>query len=252
MILKTKNLTKRFDGIKAVDDFSMNVKEGVIAGLIGPNGAGKTTLFNLVSGYLKPDSGSVMFQDEEITNKSMHGIARDGVVRTFQIMRPLSRMTVVENLMLAETEQKGEKIINPFLKPGEIRKEETSVRDKALELLDLFGLKEKKDDYAGSLSGGQRRLLELARSLMTSPKVLLLDEPTGGVNPSLAKEILDHLKYLNEQGLTIFMTEHNVKTIMSLSDIVYVMANGEKIAEGPPEEIKENEEVIDAYLGGLA
>lgn len=249
-ILKMKNLTKKFGGIKAVSNFTVDVKEGIIAGLIGPNGAGKTTLFNIITGYLKPDSGKIIFRGENITNKPTHEIARRGIVRTFQIMRPLSRMTVLENLMLAETVQMGEGILGPFLKPSKVKKQENSIEEKALASLELFGLEDQKDEYAGSLSGGQRRLLELARSLMASPRILLLDEPTGGVNPSLVSEILDHLRYLNEQGLTIFMVEHNVKTVMTLSDVVYVMANGEKIAEGSPEEIRENREVIDAYLGG--
>lgn len=245
-----KNLTKKFGGIKAVSDFTVDIKKGTIAGLIGPNGAGKTTLFNLITGYLKPDSGKITFRGEDITNKPTHEIARRGIVRTFQIMRPLSRMTVLENLMLAETVQMGEGILGPFLKPSKVKEQENSIEKKALASLELFGLKDQKDEYAGSLSGGQRRLLELARSLMASPRILLLDEPTGGVNPTLVGEILDHLRYLNEQGLTIFMVEHNVKTVMALSDVVYVMANGEKIAEGSPEDIRENKEVIDAYLGG--
>ncbi len=248
--MKIRGLTKKFGGIKAVNNFSISVEEGIIAGLIGPNGAGKTTLFNLITGYLRPDSGRIIFKGNDITNRPTHEIAKKGIVRTFQIMRPLSRMTVLENLMLAETAQVGERILGPFLRPSEVRRQEDSVEQKALGLLELFGLKKQKDEYAGALSGGQRRLLELARSLMASPEMLLLDEPTGGVNPALAREILEYLRYLNEQGLTIFMVEHNVKTIMTLSDVVYVMANGEKIAEGSPEEIRENKEVIDAYLGG--
>ena len=250
MILRTENLVKSFDGIKAVDNFTMDVEEGVIAGLIGPNGAGKTTLFNLVTGFMNPDSGRITFDGEEITEDPMHDIVKHGIVRTFQVMRPLPRMTVLENLMLAEPEQTGERLHNPFIRPDDVEEEESEIKDQALEILDLFGLREKKDDYAGGLSGGQRRLLELARSLMTSPKMLLLDEPTGGVNPSLISEILDHLKYLNDQGLTILMIEHNIQTIMDLSDVVYVMTNGRKIAQGPPGDIQENEEVIDAYLGG--
>lgn len=249
-ILRTENLSKRFGGVTAVDDLSLEIEKGIIAGLIGPNGAGKTTLFNLLTGFHKPDSGKIIFNEEEITKKSTHYIAKKGLVRTFQIMRPLSRMTVLENLMLAAKKQSGEFLPNQVLNPSKIEEEEDSIRKRAIEILELLGLGEKTNEYAGSLSGGQRRLLELARTLMASPRILLLDEPTGGVNPSLARDILNHLKYLNDRGLTIFMTEHNVRTIMSLSDVVYVMANGKKIAQGSPEDIRHNKEVIDAYLGG--
>lgn len=249
-ILEIEDLTKTFGGIEAVSNFSLNLKKGKIGGLIGPNGAGKTTLFNLITGYLKPDSGEIKFSGRSIENEPSHEIARKGVIRTFQIMKPLSRMSVLENLMLAESDQVGESVSNLLFRPDEVKKREDSIRERALEILDFFDLENHKDEYAGSLSGGQRRLLELTRSLMASPTLLMLDEPTGGVNPTLAKDILNRLRELNDEGLTIFMVEHNIETIMSLSDIIFVMAEGEKIAEGSPSDIRQNERVIDAYLGG--
>lgn len=249
-ILEVSNVTKSFGGITAVDGCTMEIEEGIIAGLIGPNAAGKTTLFNIVTGFHKPDSGKVMFGGKDITGLPPYEISNEGIVRSFQIMRVLTRMTVLENLMLANEGQMGEKMWNPFLKSSEVRKEEEDIEEKAVEVLKMLDMEDMKEEYAGTLSGGQRRLLELGRCLMTSPKMLLLDEPTGGVNPSLAKDILDHLNYLNNQGLTILVVEHNIRTVMELSHTVFVMSDGKKIAEGSPEEVKEDERVIDAYLGG--
>lgn len=248
-ILEGRNITKTFGGVTAVDGCSIEVPDGVIAGLIGPNAAGKTTLFNVITGFYKPDSGKVIFKGKDITGRSPHQIAQEGMVRSFQIMRVLSRLTVLENVMLANPNQTGESLRNLLLKPNKIRDQEESVRESAVEVLQMLDLDDKKDDYAGTLSGGQRRLLELGRCLMASPEMLLLDEPTGGVNPALIDDIMDHLKYINNQGVTIFIVEHNIRTIMELSEIVFVMSNGKKISEGTPEEIMEDEEVIDAYLG---
>lgn len=248
-ILEGRNITKTFGGVTAVDDCSIEVPDGVIAGLIGPNAAGKTTLFNVMTGFYKPDSGKVIFKGKDITGRSPHQIAQEGMVRSFQIMRVLSRLTVLENVMLANPNQTGESLRNLLLKPNKIRDQEESVRERAVEILQMLDLDDKKDEYAGTLSGGQRRLLELGRCLMASPEMLLLDEPTGGVNPALIEDIMDHLKYINNQGVTIFIVEHNIRTIMELSEVVFVMSNGKKISEGTPEEIMEDEEVIDAYLG---
>jgi len=248
-MLSVQRLKKSFGGIKAVDTSSLDVEKGGIVGVIGPNGAGKTTLFNLISGFDKPDNGAIIFDGENIAGKPSAEIARMGLIRTFQLSKALTRLTVVENMMLAPQVQYGERIWNVWLRPREVKQQEETNREKAISLLEFFGLRSKKDDYAGALSGGQKRLLEIARALMAEPKMLLLDEPFSSVNPTLTKKILEYLKTLREGGMTFLVIEHDMHIIMQLSDFLYVLNKGKVIASGVPEEVRHNERVLDAYLG---
>lgn len=222
----------------------------MIAGLIGPNGAGKTTLFNLISGFYKPNSGKIYFKGKRIDRLPTFKIAREGMVRTFQITRALSKMTVLENMMLGPKYQSGENIMNLWLKPKKVKKQEESIKEKALDVLEFFDLLDLRDEYAGALSGGQKKLLELARALMTDPEMLLLDEPFAGVNPTLAMKLLKHIETLREQGMTFLIIEHDIHKITKISDKIFVMNEGNLIVEGSPEEIKRDKRVLDAYLGG--
>lgn len=248
-MLSVQGLKKSFGGIKAVDTSSLDVAGGGTVGVIGPNGAGKTTLFNLISGFDKPDNGAIIFDGENIAGKPSAEIARMGLIRTFQLSKALTRLTVVENMMLAPQVQYGERIWNVWLRPREVKQQEEANREKAISLLEFFGLLSKKDDYAGALSGGQKRLLEIARALMAEPKMLLLDEPFSGVNPTLTKRIVEYLKTLREEGMTFLVIEHDMHIIMQLSDFLYVLNKGKVIASGVPEEVRHNERVLDAYLG---
>ncbi|MEA3488541.1 MAG: ABC transporter ATP-binding protein [Euryarchaeota archaeon] len=248
-MLSVQGLKKSFGGIKAVDTSSLDVADGGTVGVIGPNGAGKTTLFNLISGFDTPDTGTIVFDGENIAGKPSAEIARMGLIRTFQLSKALTRLTVVENMMLAPQVQYGERIWNVWLRPREVKQQEETNREKAISLLEFFGLRSKKDDYAGALSGGQKRLLEIARALMAEPKMLLLDEPFSGVNPTLTKRILEYLKTLREEGMTFLVIEHDMHIIMQLSDFLYVLNKGKVIASGVPEEVRHNERVLDAYLG---
>jgi branched-chain amino acid transport system ATP-binding protein len=249
-LLAISDLSRRFGGIRAVDAASFHVEKGSITALIGPNGAGKTTLFNVVTGFYRGEAGTVEFDRRPILGLPPHAIARMGMVRTFQITKALARMSVIDNMMLGAQRHPGEKLWNVLLGavPGRLRERE--VRDQAMELLRVFNLERLADDYAGTLSGGQRKLLELARSLMTSPRLLLLDEPMAGVNPSLGARLLDHMQRLREeQGMTFLFIEHDMEVVMKHSDTVVVMAQGSVIARGPPNEVRTDQQVIDAYLG---
>ena len=232
-----------------MDDCSIEVEENSITGLIGPNGAGKSTLFNLITGFEKPDSGEIFFKNQRLDGLPAHRIAVKGLIRTFQIMRPLKRMTVLENMMLAPKGQGGESILKAGLGFGSIKKEEQKNASKALSLLEYIGLLMLKDEYAGNLSTGQIKLLELARVLMADPEMILLDEPTAGVNPVLIGKLVEHLKELRSNGKTLFIVEHNMDVVMSLCDKVIVMSNGRVICEGTPEVVKNDKKVLDAYLG---
>jgi len=247
--LSVQNLTKTFGGVRAVDGCFLYVTSGVIAGLIGPNGAGKTTLFEILSGLLSPNSGKIFIGDQEITYLPPHKRVSLGLGRTFQITRTLRKLKVLDNLKLAAQSQLGENITNVWLRPGAVREQERKIEDKALETLKLLNLYKLRDEYAGNLSGGQKKLLEICRMLMLDPRLILMDEPLAGVNPALGEEISEHLKKLKEKGLTILVIEHNVKNIMGISDVVYVMNEGKIIAQGTPEEIKKDKRVIEAYLG---
>jgi neutral amino acid transport system ATP-binding protein len=252
-LLAVDGVVKRFGGIHAVDGAGFDVAAGSVTALIGPNGAGKTTLFNLVTGFERADRGSVRFDDEEVARQPAYAIARRGMVRTFQLTRALAAMPVLDNMMLAAPEQPGERLSNVLLRPGAVRAREREVREQAVELLEVFGLREKADDYAGTLSGGQRKLLELARALMARPRMLLLDEPMAGINPTLGRRLLDHIQRLrSEEGMTFLFVEHDMEVVMNHSDRVIVMAEGRVIATGEPHEVRSDPAVIDAYLGSPA
>jgi neutral amino acid transport system ATP-binding protein len=252
-LLQIDDVVKLFGGIRAVDGATMNVEKGAITALIGPNGAGKTTLFNVVTGFYRGDRGSVVFDGERVFGHPPYELARKGMVRTFQITKALAAMPVIDNMMLAAPNQPGEKFRNVIFRPGEVKAREREVHEQAIELLDVFNLAELADDYAGTLSGGQRKLLELARALMARPKLLLLDEPMAGINPTLGRRLLDHMQRLrNEQGVTFMFIEHDMEVVMNHSDRVVVMADGRVIASGEPHEVRADQRVIDAYLGGRA
>ncbi len=249
-MLEVVDLEKNFGGIKAVDGCSLKVEQGSITGLIGPNGAGKTTLFNLITGFYEPDAGKIWFNGEIISGLSPHKIARRALTRTFQIPRELKEMTVLENLMVVPENQVGERIWNSFFRPGVVRRQEREIRDEALEVLEFVELIDLANEYAKNLSSGQKKLLELARTLMAEPKMILLDEPGAGVNPTLMKKLTRNIENLRQRGKTFFLIEHDMDLIMNLCDTVIVMNKGRQLAEGTPDEIKKNESVLEAYLGG--
>ena len=250
-ILEVESVVKSFDGVRAVNRCSLSVRGRTITGLIGPNGAGKTTLFNLITGFLKPTSGHILFQDERIDGLPPHRIFHRGIVRTFQIPRELKTMTVLENLMLVPPNQVGEQIWNPLLFGFRVSRQERRIYEKALEVLEFVDLVHLRDEYAANLSGGQKKLLELARTLMTDPAMILLDEPGAGVNRVLMRKLVDNIETLcRELGITFFVIEHDMDLITRLCNPVIVMSQGEFLAEGSPEEIKRDERVLDAYLGG--
>ncbi len=253
-VLQIADLEKRFGGIVAVDGATFSVERGSITGLIGPNGAGKSTTFNLITGTHKPDAGSVTFNGEDITGRPPEQIANRGLVRTFQIARELPEMTVLENMMLGPKNQLGETLWRSVM-PGArsaVIEQEKELRERAWETLEFFEIDHLAEEYAGSLSGGQRKLLELARALLTDPDMLLLDEPMAGVNPSLEKKLLERIHDLQEEGYTFLLVEHDMDVIMNHCDHVIVMHQGRVLTEGVPEEVKSDEEVIEAYLGGEA
>ncbi|MDB9403118.1 ABC transporter ATP-binding protein [Microcystis sp. CS-574] len=249
MLLSAKGLSKSFGGIRAVNNAYLDVPQGSITGLIGPNGAGKTTLFNLLSNFIRPDKGEVFLDGQPIHQLPPYQIALKGCVRTFQVARVLSRLTVLENMLLASPGQTGENFLKVWFQGAKIRQQEQENRAKALDILDSIGLGEKAHDYAGALSGGQRKLLEIGRALMTEPKLILLDEPAAGVNPTLIAQINDHIIEWNRQGITFLIIEHNMDVIMSLCHHVWVLAEGTNLADGIPSEIQKNERVLKAYLG---
>jgi branched-chain amino acid transport system ATP-binding protein len=241
-------VTRTFGGLTAVSVDHLEVQRGGITGLIGPNGAGKTTLFNLLTGFDQPNTGTWSFDGRSLGKLAPHQVARLGVVRTFQLTKALSRLTVLQNMLLGAQGQKGESFLRALV-PGIWRGQEQANTEKAMDLLTRFKLDRKKDDFAGTLSGGQRKLLEMARALMSDPKVVMLDEPMAGVNPALTQSLLGHVKDLREQGMTVVFVEHDMDVVRDISDWVVVMAAGKVIAEGPPESISQNQAVVDAYLG---
>jgi len=246
-----RNVRKYFGGIKAVDGVSLDVAPRSITGLIGPNGAGKTTLFNLISGLYKPDAGEIYFKGERIDGLSLHETFKKGLCRTFQISRELKLMTVLENVMLPPRHQVGENLLKTWFLPSKVRGQEQELREKALEILDSVGLLHLKDEYAGNLSGGQKRLLELARVMMADPEMVLLDEIAAGVSPSERVMLADHIRRLvEERGITAFVVGHEMDFVMDLCDPVIVMDKGKKLTEGPPEEVSKDPRVLEVYLGG--
>jgi neutral amino acid transport system ATP-binding protein len=248
-LLVVDDISRRFGGLRAVDHASFDVQEGSITGLIGPNGAGKTTAFNLISGFLKVHGGTIAFDGARIEGRPPHAIAHGGLVRTFQIPRVLTRMSVLDNMLLAATHQPGEILGAALFAPGRVRRRELEVRKQAREVLELVRLSHLANDFAGTLSGGQRKLLEFGRALMTRPRMILLDEPMAGVAPTLALQLLEHILELRSRGTTFLIIEHDMEAIMAISDHVIVMDEGQVIARGMPDAIQSNERVIDAYLG---
>lgn len=246
-VLVIDEVTRSFGGLKAVDVAHLEIQRGCITGLIGPNGAGKTTLFNLLTGFDKAQSGSWTFDGRPLNRLPPHRVARRGVVRTFQLTKALARLTVLDNMRLGAPGQSGERFFGALLTPW--RRQERAITGKAMELLARFQLAAKANDLAGSLSGGQRKLLEMARALMLDPRVIMLDEPMAGVNPVLTESLLGHVRSLRNEGMTVVFVEHDMDVIRDISDWVVVMAQGAVIAEGPPEALSSNKAVVDAYLG---
>lgn len=247
-ILIADNVVRQFGGLTAVDVAHVEIPRGQITALIGPNGAGKTTFFNLLTGFDKPNSGSWTFNGKKLSGVASYKVSRLGMVRTFQLTKALSLLTVMENMRLGYQNQKGENPLAAMFK-SIWRKQESVVTETANELLTRFKLDAKKDDFAASLSGGQRKLLEMARALMTKPTMIMLDEPMAGVNPALTQSLLDHIKDLKKEGMTVLFVEHDMHMVRHISDWVIVMAEGKIVAEGPPKEVMKNPAVIDAYLG---
>jgi neutral amino acid transport system ATP-binding protein len=249
-LLAATGLCKNFGGIKAVYNASIEVNTSSITGLIGPNGAGKTTLFNLLANFIRPDKGQVIFDGEPIHHLQTHQIAQQGLVRTFQVARTLSRLSVLENMLLAAQKQTGEDFWRGQFQPAIVAQEEKQLRERAMAILVSVGLEQKLHEYAGGLSGGQRKLLEMGRALMTNPKLILLDEPAAGVNPKLIDHICDRILVWNRQDkMTFLIIEHNMDVIMSLCDRVWVLAEGQNLAVGTPQEIQADDRVLAAYLG---
>ncbi len=250
-ILEVRHVTRAFGGIKAVDDCTLSVRRGTITGLIGPNGAGKTTLFNLITGFLKPTSGEIVFDGERIDGLPPQDIVARGLVRTFQVPRELKSMTVLENLVLVPRHQAGERIWNSWFFPWRVERQEREIIDRAIAVLEYVELIHLRDEYAGNLSGGQKKLLEFARTLMADPKMILLDEPGAGVNRTLLKKLTGYIEDLcRTLGVTFFIIEHDMDLVARLCNPVIVMSEGRRIAEGTPDEIRSNEQVLEAYLGG--
>ena len=249
--LRIEGLIKRFGGITAVDGATFEVEEGSLTGLIGPNGAGKSTTFNCITGVHGPTDGTIYFKGEDITGLEPYEIAQRGLVRTFQIARELEDMTVLENLMLAPKNQGGESVfrsVMPGLRGGVVPEEE-EIRERVWEMLEFFEIDHLAGEYAGGLSGGQRKLLEMARALMADPDVVLLDEPLAGVNPTLEEKLLDRIHELREEGYTFLLVEHDMDIIMNNCERIIVMHQGQVLADGTSEDIQNNEQVIKAYLG---
>ena len=247
-ILLAESVRKDFGGVTAVDVAHLEVQRGSITALIGPNGAGKTTLFNLLTGFDTPDTGEWMFDSKSLKKVVAHKTASLGMVRTFQLTKSLTKLSVIENMKLGATHQMGEKWWNGLL-PFRYRKQEAIIERRADELLKRFKLDHMRDQYAGTLSGGQRKLLEMARALMTNPRLVMLDEPMAGVNPALKQSLNEHIRGLRDDGMTVLFVEHDMDMVHDISDWVVVMAEGRIIAEGTPEQISANPAVIEAYLG---
>ena len=251
-MLEIEHVVKTFGALRAVDDVSLQVREATITGLIGPNGAGKTTLFNTIAGALRPDGGRIRLGGRRIDRLRPDQVFHCGLGRTFQIPRPLRSLTVLENLMLVPAAQSGERFWNTWMRRGRIRHEEAIHREKARELADFVGLSRLAAEPAGVLSGGQQKLLELARVLMVDPSIILLDEPAAGVNPVLLETLVERIVALHRRGVTFLLIEHNMDLVMQLCDPVVVMAQGRLVMEGSPQAVRADPRVIDAYLGEAA
>jgi ABC-type branched-subunit amino acid transport system ATPase component len=247
-ILVAHNVKRRFGGLTAVDVDHVEIQRGVITALIGPNGAGKTTFFNVLTGFDRPDEGDWSFNGRSLKRVAAYKVSRMGMVRTFQLTKVLSKLTVIENMRVGATGQRGESLLAAMFAPLWRAQEEANTA-KADELLERFLLIKKREDFAGSLSGGQRKLLEMARALMADPELVMLDEPMAGVNPALKQSLLGHVKSLRDEGRTVLFVEHDMDMVRDISDWVVVMAQGRLVAEGPPESVMADQRVIDAYLG---
>jgi ABC-type branched-subunit amino acid transport system ATPase component len=248
-MLKINNVTKSFGGLMAVHDVTFQLDDAGIAGLVGPNGSGKTTLFHLITGFYKLDRGKIHFNDTRISGLAPYVISRMGLVRTFQQTRVLPFLSALENLMAASPRQTGERISSVFFKPRRVKLEECQNREKAMQILELLKLKPLDHHLAGRLSFGQQKLLELGRVLMAKPKMILLDEPTAGINPTLIRQLVDVIRELARRGIRVFMIEHNMPLVAEICEKVFVMDSGSLIFSGTPSETRQNPRVIEAYLG---
>lgn len=247
-IVVADGVTRQFGGLKAVDVEHLEIPRGQITALIGPNGAGKTTLFNLLTGFDKPNTGRWSFEGSNLASVPAFKVSRKGMVRTFQLTKSLGRLSVLQNMLLGARDQKGENIFRALI-PSFWRSQEKANTERADDLLRRFKLDAKREDFAASLSGGQRKLLEMARALMSDPKLVMLDEPMAGVNPALTQSLLGHILDLKKEGMTVLFVEHDMHMVRHISDWVVVMAEGRVVAEGPPETVMSDQAVIDAYLG---
>ena len=249
-MLRVAGLTKDFGGLRAVNKVAFEVSQGCIFGLIGPNGSGKTTVFNLITGFLQPSAGQVFFKDQQITGLAPYQITQRGMARTFQMVRVFRRMTVLENLMMGPRDQAGENVLLGVLNTPKVRRQERENLERARDLLSVVGLDRCANEYCGNLSYAEQKLVEITRTLMTDPDIILLDEPASGINPTLVNQVLDYIRKLREErGKTFLVVEHDMRVIMNLCDRIAVLNYGELIAEGTPAEISSDRSVIDAYLG---
>ncbi|MEY2976068.1 MAG: hypothetical protein RLZZ435_205 [Cyanobacteriota bacterium] len=244
-----QGLSKRFGTFSALDAVQIKVAPQSITGVIGPNGAGKTTLFNLLAGFVQPDRGTIVFQGKPIQHLAPHARVQRGMVRTFQLTRVLARMSVLENLLVAAPQGVGEQIWQVIFRHGAMNQQQREFKAQALALLETIGLGDKAQDRAGTLSGGQRKLLELGRALMTQPRLILLDEPAAGVNPALIEQLCAHILHWNRQGITFLIIEHNMDVVMSLCQQIWVLAEGKNLVNGSPQTVQSHPEVLNAYLG---
>ena len=247
-MLSVLNVTKRFGGLTALDNCTINVEEKEICGLIGPNGSGKSTLFNVITGYYPTDNGKISYNEKHIESMTPYDIINMGISRTFQLPNLFKKMTLMENMLIASKAQKGENIWRAWFGLG-VKQQDYDNYNKAMGLLEFFNLVQLRNEYANSISFGQQKLLELARALMTDPEILLLDEPTGGINPVLVNKIIESIKEMRDRSITFLIIEHNMSVVSRLCDRVYVLDHGKNIAMGTPDEVKANEKVIEAYLG---